>query len=70
MATDRELALPETNDIIGYVDPLVGRVALRDVPGYFGFPLIKAGQSVTHETIEKAQSLGRLFELVAATDNV
>ena len=70
MATDRELALPENHDIIGYVDPLVGRVALREVPGYFGFPLIKAGQAVTPETIEKAQSLGRLFELVAATDNV
>jgi hypothetical protein len=70
MATDRELTLPESNEIIGYVDPLVGRIARRDVPGYFGFPLIKAGQAVTSATIEKAQNLGRLFELVAATDDV
>jgi len=70
MATDRELALPDSNEIIGFVDPLIGRIALRDVPGYFGFPLIKAGQAVTHATLEKAQSLGRLFELTAATDSV
>ena len=70
MATDRELALPDNNEIIGFVDPLVGRIALREVQGYFGFPLIKAGQSVTPGIIAKAESLGRLFELTAATDNV
>jgi hypothetical protein len=70
MATDSELTLPATDNIVGYVDPLIGRIARRDVSGYFGFPLIKAGQAVTHATIEKAQQLGRLFELVAATDDV
>ena len=30
MATDRELALPTSNEIIGFVDPLIGRIALRD----------------------------------------
>jgi hypothetical protein len=68
--TPNTVALPETNDIVGYVDPLIARVAKRDVPGYFGFPLIRAGQSVTHAIVEKAQSLGRLFELTAATDDV
>lgn len=70
MATDRELVLPHTDNIVGFVDPLVGRIARRDVAGYFGFPLIKAGQAVTQATIAKAQELGRLFELTAATDDV
>jgi hypothetical protein len=70
MSNDSIVALPETHEIVGYVDPLIGRIARRDVPGYFGFPLIKAGQPVTHAVLEKAQSLGRLFELTAATDDV
>lgn len=70
MSMDNTVALPETHEIVGYVDPLIGRVAKRDVPGYFGFSLIRAGQTVTNTTVEKAQSLGRLFELTAATDDV
>jgi hypothetical protein len=69
-ATESALALPERTDIIGYVDPLIGRVALRDVSGYYGFPLIKKGQTVTRPIAERAESLGRLFELVEATDDV
>jgi hypothetical protein len=70
MSNDSTVGLPDTHEIVGYVDPLIGRIARRDVPGYFGFPLIKAGQTVTHAVLEKAQSLGRLFELTAATDDV
>jgi hypothetical protein len=63
-------ALADNGEVIGYVDPLIGRVARKDVVGYFGFPLIRAGQAVTPEIIEKAQALGRLFELISATDDV
>ena len=62
------LALPDDTDVIGYVEPIIGRVAQRDVQAYFGFPLIKKGDTVTRETAERAQNLGRLFELVAATE--
>jgi hypothetical protein len=70
MAIDKHLTLPESDAIIGYADPLIGRIARRDVAGYFGFPLIKSGQPVTPAILDKAQSLGRLFELTAATDDV
>jgi hypothetical protein len=70
MANDNGLALPVSDEIIGYADPIIGRVAKREVAGYFGFPLIKAGQTVTHAILDKAQSLGRLFELTEATDDV
>ena len=62
------LALPDDTEVIGYVEPIIGRVAQRDVQAYFGFPLIKKGDTVTRETAERAQNLGRLFELVAATE--
>ena len=61
-------ALPENTGIIGYVDPIVGRVAHREVLGYFGFPLIRKGETVTREVMERAQNLSRLFELQAATE--
>lgn len=70
MANNSELVLPHTDNIIGYADPLIGRIARRDVPGYFGFPLITTGQAVTPHILAKAESLGRLFELTAATDDV
>lgn len=62
------VALPENTGIIGYVDPIVGRVAHREVLGYFGFPLIRKGETVTPEILERAQNLSRLFELQAATE--
>ena len=65
-ATD--LALTDDNSLAGFLEPVVGRVALRDVTGYYGFPLIKAGQTVTRNIAEKALSLGRLFELTEATE--
>ncbi|MGO8670341.1 MAG: hypothetical protein ACLQVD_03090 [Capsulimonadaceae bacterium] len=68
MTTDSDLALPSDREFAGYVDPVIGRIARREVQGYFGFPLIKAGQPVTKSVVEKALSLGRLFELVAATE--
>ncbi len=68
MAAQSNNALPNSNEIVGYVDPIVGRVAHRDVLGYFGFPLIRRGETVTRETVERAQNLSRLFELQAATE--
>ena len=61
-------ALPQGTSIIGYVDPIVGRVAHRDVLGYLGFPLIRQGETVTPEIFARAQNLSRLFELQAATE--
>ncbi len=61
-------ALPAGTGIIGYVDPIVGRVAHRDVLGYLGFPLIRKGETVTPEIFSRAHNLSRLFELQAATE--
>ena len=61
-------ALPQGTSIIGYVDPIIGRIAHRDVLGYLGFPLIRGGETVTPEIFARAQNLSRLFELQAATE--
>ncbi len=61
-------ALPSGTSIIGYVDPIIGRVAHRDVLGYLGFPLIRKGETVTPEIFSRSQNLSRLFELQAATE--
>jgi len=62
------MPLPERYELSGHLAPVVGRVARRDVAGYFGFPIVKAGQIVTPSIAEKAQSMGRLFELISATE--
>ncbi len=62
------LALPDNIGIIGYVDPIIGRIAHRDVLGYFGFPLIRKGETVTPEILARAHNLSRLFEIQAATE--
>jgi hypothetical protein len=54
----------------GFVSPVLGRTALRDVHGYFNFPLITKGEVVTEQHFDRAQSLGKLYELIAATDPV
>jgi hypothetical protein len=61
-------ALPENGEMIGHIEPLIGRVARKDVIGYFGFPLIKKGETVTSTVAERAQNMARLFELIAATE--
>jgi len=61
-------ALPLATGIIGYVDPIIGRVAHRDVLGYLGFPLIRKGETVTPEIFARSQNLSRLFELQEATE--
>lgn len=61
-------ALPQGTSIVGYVDPIIGRVAHRDVLGYLGFPLIRQGETVTPEIFSRAHNLSRLFELQAATE--
>ena len=52
----------------GYINPIVGRVAHRDVIGYYGFPLIRKGETVTREILARGLSMSRLFELQAATE--
>ena len=69
MSEQDNAALPESSAIIGYVEPLLGRVANRNVDGYFGFPLIKKGETVTPSILERAHSMSRLFELIEATGN-
>ncbi len=61
-------ALPQGTSIIGYVDPIIGRVAHRDVLGYLGFALIRKGETVTPEIFARAQNVSRLFELQEATE--
>jgi hypothetical protein len=61
-------AIPEGTSIIGYVDPIIGRVAHRDVLGYLGFPLIRSGETVTPEIFARAHNISRLFELQEATE--
>ena len=61
-------ALTDDTSLAGFLEPLIGRVALRDVSAYYGFPLIKAGEKVTHNIAAKALSVGRLFELTDATE--
>lgn len=68
MSAHDNTALPDDGEIIGHVEPLIGRVAQRDVLGYFGFPLIKKGQTVTREIAERAQNMARLFELIEAAE--
>ena len=67
-SAQNNFALPDETTIIGYVDPIIGRTAHREVLGYFGFPLIKKGQVVTREIADRAQNLSRLFELICATE--
>ena len=67
-SAQNSIALPENTGIVGYVDPIVGRTTHRDVLGYFGFPLIRKGEVVTRELLERAHNLSRLFELQAATE--
>ena len=57
------LALPDNTEVIGHVEPIIGRVARRDVSAYFGFPLISKGETVTRVVAERAQNLGRLFRV-------
>lgn len=67
MSEQENAALPDSPDIIGYVEPLLGRVARHDVTGYFGFAIIKKGETVTPSVLERAHSMSRLFELIEAT---
>jgi hypothetical protein len=66
--TTRQTPMAGNRTAAGYIAPIIGRVALRDVNGYFNFPLIKKGETVAYTHVDRAQYLGRLYELVAATE--
>jgi hypothetical protein len=51
----------------GFIAPLIGRTVHADVFGFPGFPLIRAGEVISTDVAERAQAMGRLFELTAAT---
>ncbi len=68
MSEQNNTALPAESDMIGQIEPLIGRVAQTDVVGYFGFPIIRKGETVTRPIAERAQSMARLFELISATE--
>jgi hypothetical protein len=53
----------------GFVVPIIGRTALREVKGYFNFSLINKGETVGKAHMDRAQAMGRLYELIAATEN-
>lgn len=59
--------IPRRATYAGFLAPVVGRTALREVPGYFGFPLIKPGEVITQTIYDRAQAMGRLYELIAST---
>jgi len=63
----RAIPIPKPTTLAGFVAPVVGRKATRDVDGYFGFPLIKKGEVITETTYYRAQQMARLAELIACT---
>ena len=54
----------------GFIAPYVGRIAQQDVTGPFGMTLIKSGAVITQAIADRAQHMGRLFELIAASESV
>ncbi len=68
MSSADNFVLSESQTVVGHLAPLLGRVAKVDVVGYFGFPIIRAGQSVTDAILDKAQSQGKLYEVIASTE--
>jgi len=60
--------IPRRATAAGFLAPIVGRAALREVSGYFGFPLIRKGEVVSQTIYDRAQHMGRLYELIAATE--
>ena len=60
------IAKPKT--AAGFVAPYVGRVVHADVIGPFGMTLIKSGDTITQVVADRAQAMGRLFELIAASE--
>jgi hypothetical protein len=69
-ALNNQKALPITRPeaAAGYVAPYIGRIAQRDVVGIFGITLIHAGEVITDTIADRAQRMGRLYELIAASD--
>jgi len=64
----RAIPLPKRQIAAGFVAPVIGRKARKDVEGYFGFALIRKGDVISDVTYDRAQQMGRLYELIAATE--
>ncbi|HEY3330295.1 MAG TPA: hypothetical protein VGK19_09770 [Capsulimonadaceae bacterium] len=67
-ASPRAIPIPKATTAAGFVAPVVGRIAKRDVTGYFGFTLIKKGDVITETIYARAQHMARLTELIASTN--
>jgi len=63
----RAVPIPVRNTAAGYLAPVVGRTAVKDVQGYFGFPLIQKGEVITEAIYNRAHKMARLYELIAST---
>ncbi len=59
--------LPSDRREAGYLVPIIGRTVRRDVTGFRNFPLIRSGEVITAEIAERAQAMGRFYELTEAT---
>ena len=70
VAPSEKTPISDTRMAAGFIAPIIGRVALRPVNGYYNFPLIRQGETVTKAHVDRAVSLGKLYELVAATDKL
>ena len=68
MSGSRAIPLPKRQIAAGFVAPVIGRRTLKDVEGYFGFPLIRKGETISDVTYDRAQQMGCLYELIAATN--
>ena len=64
----RATSVPKQKVASGFVAPVVGRVAVRDVPAHHGFLLIRKGETITEQHMDRADRMGRLYELIASTE--
>ncbi len=63
----RAIPIPKQTTLAGAVAPVLGRKAVRDVAGIFGFPLVSKGDVITEALYARANQMGRLYELIAST---
>ena len=61
------VSLPGVRVNAGFVAPVIGRIAAREVLGSFGLPLIYKGDTITKAHMERALAMGRQYELIAST---
>ncbi|MDR3710735.1 MAG: hypothetical protein P4L33_20745 [Capsulimonadaceae bacterium] len=68
-SSTRTVPIASQRAAAGFVAPVVGRTVVKDVAGYYGFPLIQKGETITEAIYARAQYMARLHELIAAAGN-